>query len=78
MGFLAYTEHDTVAAGLVIPEEPSASECVPANIGSSKFEAEWWLLIDREKREAYLAPLAKAQTFLAHQWPPASELTPAQ
>jgi len=47
----------------------------PLNLGSSDEEAECWLIIDRQKRQAYIADPSSATSFLQAQWPTAHELT---
>lgn len=73
MGFLAYVERPSIDASLHVPVAPGSPEYVCINLGSSEFEADWWLVVDREERRAYLAPVAEAREFLAQQWPPAPE-----
>lgn len=75
IGFLVYVEHPSVAASLYVPVAPGSPEHVCINLGSSEFEADGWLVVDREERRAYLAPVAEAQEFLAQQWPPAPEVS---
>ena len=51
---------------------------LPLNLGSSDFEADHWLVIDRQERRAYVAPVDVAASFLRQQWPelPQPSLTP--
>lgn len=89
IGFQSYVEHPVVAPYLVMPcqhclgqgvacEVCDGTGTIPANLGSSEFEAEWWLVVDRQERRAYLAPVAEAEGFLAQQWPPVPNLTPEE
>jgi len=48
---------------------------LPLRLGSSDFEADHWLVIDRQERTAYVAPVEVAASFLRQQWPPSSEMT---
>ena len=49
---------------------------LPLNLGSSDFEADHWLIVDRQERRAHVAPVAAAERFLQEQWPPVPELSP--
>ena len=49
---------------------------LPLNLGSSDYNASEWLILDREERKIYVAPVATAKRFLQEQWPPLPELTP--
>jgi len=53
---------------------------LPLNLGSSDFEADCWLVVDRQERRAYVAPVGVAEAFLLGQWPelPQIDLTPGQ
>ena len=48
------------------------------NLGSSDFEADHWLILDRQERKFYVAPIVTARRFLQEQWPPPPELTPEE
>jgi len=68
MGYLAYVEHSRVYPGLMTYE-----------LGASDCSAEFWLVIDREERKAFVARPWEAQKFLASQWPETSiSLKPEQ
>jgi len=54
------------------------SGLLPFNLGSSDFEADHWLILDRQERKCYVAPVATARRFLQGQWPPPPELTPEE
>ena len=43
---------------------------LPFNIGNSEQEADYWLILDRQERKLYTAPVATACRFLQKQWPP--------
>jgi hypothetical protein len=45
------------------------------NLGSSDFEADHWLILDREEREVYAAAVPAAVQFLAAQWPPQPDIS---
>ncbi|MBM4467794.1 MAG: hypothetical protein FJ014_19965 [Chloroflexi bacterium] len=67
-GWLAFfVEHPAVSPGL---------SQLPLNLGSSDFEADHWLIIDRKERKAHVAPVTAAKRFLQEQWPPVLELSP--
>ena len=67
-GYLAYVEH-----GQIYPK------LAPYDLGSSDGPAAYWLVIDRQARQAYVARPAAAQKFLAAQWPEeAIALNPVQ
>lgn len=51
---------------------------LPLNLGNSDEEADYWLILDRQERKTYVAPVATARRFLQEQWPPAPEWTPEQ
>jgi hypothetical protein len=51
---------------------------LPINLGSSDFEADHWLILDRQERQLYVAPVATARRFLQEQWPPLPELAPEE
>lgn len=57
-GYLAWVRHPAVAL-----------ELAPCNFGSSDQEAEHWVLIDRQARRAFVAPVAEARQILHSQWP---------
>ena len=68
MGYLAYVEHARVY-----------SELMNYELGASDCPAEYWLLIDRQERKAYVTSPEGAQKFLASQWPEEEiTLSPAQ
>ena len=68
MGYLAYIEHPRVYPALT-PYELGASDC----------PAEFWLVIDRDERKAFVARPWEAQKFLSRQWPEAQiSLKPEQ
>jgi len=54
------------------------SGLLPLNLGSSDFEADHWLILDRQERKFYVAPIVTARRFLQEQWPPPPELTPEE
>ncbi len=54
------------------------SGLLPLNLGSSDFEADHWLILDRQERKFYVAPIVTARRFLQEQWPPLPELTPEE
>jgi hypothetical protein len=56
-GYLAFIRHPAVAL-------PLAGH----DLGSSDDEATEWLVIDRQSRRAYVAPVAEARRFLREQW----------
>ena len=51
---------------------------LPLNLGNSDEEATHWLILDRQERKFYVAPIATARRFLQEQWPPPPELTPEE
>jgi hypothetical protein len=53
-----------------------APQLAPYNLGSSDFEAEHCLVLDRQERRAYVAPVKAARAFLQAQHPPEPELSP--
>lgn len=59
-GFLAYTQHPLIRPALF-----------GFDLGSSESEAEFWLVIDRQERKAWIARPADARSLLAQQWPQA-------
>ena len=68
MGYLAYVQHPRVHPALGNYE-----------LGGSDGSAEFWLVIDREERKAFVARPREAQKFLAGQWPEAAvSLKPEQ
>jgi hypothetical protein len=68
IGFLAYVEHPRI--------DPELSHY---ELGASDCPAQFWLVIDREDRKAYVARPADAQKFLVSQWPEeATLLNPVQ
>lgn len=58
MGYLAYVEHARVYPELTNYE-----------LGASDCPAEYWLIVDRLERKAFVTQPAAAQKFLASQWP---------
>jgi len=40
------------------------SGLLPLNLGSSDFEADHWLILDRQERKFYVAPIVTARRFL--------------
>ena len=56
-GYLAYVQHRAVHPQLAA-----------YNLGSSEESAEYHLIIDLQKRQAYIAPWKKAESILASQW----------
>ncbi len=51
---------------------------LPLNLGNSDEEATHWLILDRQERKLYVAPVATGRRFLQEQWPPPRELTPEE
>jgi hypothetical protein len=47
----------------------------PFNFGYSDDEATHWIIVDRQERKAYAAPVAAARQFLQQQWPTVHDLT---
>lgn len=92
-GWLAYVDHPAVDAHLwqkcprcdgegTTNTDPcdvcDGAGLLPLNLGSSDFEADQWLVIDRQERRAYAATVAAARRFLWEQWPPPPELSPEE
>jgi hypothetical protein len=57
-GYLAYIQHPTI--------HPLLDQY---NLGSSESEAKHALILDRQDRKLYVAPIKDARAFLAQQWP---------
>lgn len=55
--YLAFVRHRAVAPHLR-----------PYNLGASDTEADHWLVLDREERKLYVAPVETAYLFLVQQW----------
>jgi hypothetical protein len=71
-GFLAFVRHPRI--------QPAVTRF---HFGSSEQEAQHTLLLDRDKRELFVAPAAHTDELLRHQWPHLSEensiqLSPAE
>jgi hypothetical protein len=60
-------------------EHPAvASHLQEVNLGDADLDATHWLIIDRERRELYVAHVSTAQAFLQDQHPSRPELQPCQ
>jgi hypothetical protein len=57
-GYLTFVRHPAI--------EPALR---PYHLGDSETEARHWLILDREARTLYVAPLRQANRFLQEQWP---------
>ncbi len=66
-GFLAFVQHPRI--------QPAVRRF---HFGSSEEEAQHTLLLDRDKRELFVAPAAHTDELLRHQWPHLSEETASQ
>ena len=65
-GYLCYIRHPAVG--------PELSR---VNMGSSDYEAESWIVIDRRHRRAYVASVLEARRFLREQWNETAAAVPA-
>lgn len=63
--YLSYVRHPACCLALA-----------PYNLGSSDFEAEHWLVLDRLEQKAYVAPVAEARRFLREQHQESSPVGP--
>jgi hypothetical protein len=57
-GYLTFVRHPAI--------EPTLR---PYHLGDSETEAHHWLLLDRQERALYVAPVRQANRFLHKQWP---------
>jgi hypothetical protein len=62
-GYLAWVRHPAVALELARALGPDG------HLGSGDAEATHWLVIDRQARSAFLAPVREARRVLHEQWP---------
>jgi hypothetical protein len=67
-GVVTATGHDPHAYLSFVRHPACCLALAPFQLGNSDFEAEAFLILDRQENRAYVAPVAEARRFLREQW----------